>query len=199
MNIYLLRHGQTDWNLESRFQGRMDIPMNENGMAQIRKSTDVLASMISDVDVILSSPLTRARQSAEIAADRLSYPKENIVTDPMFIERAFGEAEGQVTTAMWDEAVISQYAGAELRDEVCDRAEKALQRVAETYAGKNVLIAAHGAILKAVIAAVLGREYVYEVRKMKLESGCVYLLKLENGVWEAFKCDMEEAVFEEVQ
>ena len=198
MNIYLLRHGETDWNLEGRFQGRMDIPMNDTGIAQIRHSVEVLAALSPDVDVILTSPLSRAQKSAEIAADRLGIPREEIVIAPDFIERAFGEAEGTVTTQMWDEQVIASFSGAEKRDEVCDRAQQALFAAAEQYAGRNILIAAHGAILKAVIAAVSGRQEVYEHRKMKLESGCIHLLQYNAGLWSAWKLDLKEGIFREL-
>ena len=90
MNIYLLRHGETDWNLEGRLQGHEDIGMNQNGINQIEKAAEVLAGCMQNVDVIISSPLSRARKSAEIVAGRLDYKKEDIVTDPLFIERGFG-------------------------------------------------------------------------------------------------------------
>ncbi len=86
MNIYLLRHGETDWNLEGRLQGHEDIGMNQNGINQIEKAAEVLAGCMQNVDVIISSPLSRARKSAEIVAGRLDYKKEDIVTDPLFIE-----------------------------------------------------------------------------------------------------------------
>lgn len=195
MNIYLLRHGETDWNIEGRFQGRMDIPMNDNGVAQIQRAMEALAALSPDVDVILTSPLSRAKKSAEIAADKLGIPREEIVLAPDFIERAFGEAEGTVTTRMWDEQVIASFAGSEKKEEVCDRAQQALFAAAEQYAGHNILIAAHGAILKAVIAAVLGQQEVYENRKMKLESGCIHLLQYEDGIWSAWKLDQKEGIF----
>ena len=198
MNIYLLRHGETDWNLEGRFQGRMDIPMNDNGGAQIQRSMDALAALSPDVEVILTSPLSRARKSAESAADKLGICRDEIVIAPDFIERAFGEAEGTVTTQMWDEQVIASFAGSEKKDEVCDRAQQALFAAAEQYTGKNILIAAHGAILKAVIAAVLGRQEVYENRRMKLESGCIHLLQYNDGLWSAWKLDQTEGIFREL-
>jgi len=198
MNIYLLRHGQTDWNIEGRFQGRMDIPLNAQGVCQIEKAMEVFAGMQPKVDVILTSPLVRAKKSAEIAAGKLGYVSEDIISEPLFIERSFGEAEGQITAQMWNEDVISQFAGAELQDQICDRADLALQKVAERYSGKNVLVAAHGAILKAVLAAVLGRQEVYEIRKMKLESGCIHRLTLKDGIWKAYKLDMNAAAFKEI-
>lgn len=72
MNIYLLRHGETDWNREGRLQGRTDIPLNEAGREQVRRAADILAARSPHIELIVASPLARARESAEIAAGRLS-------------------------------------------------------------------------------------------------------------------------------
>jgi broad specificity phosphatase PhoE len=65
----LLRHGQTDWNINLRLQGTADIPMNEVGVAQIQLAAEKLAEQ--PWDLILSSPLGRAMHSAQIVAARL--------------------------------------------------------------------------------------------------------------------------------
>ena len=64
MKIYLIRHGETDWNLEQRLQGAMDIPLNENGIELARETARGLRDV--PFDVIYTSPLRRARQTAEI-------------------------------------------------------------------------------------------------------------------------------------
>ena len=94
MNIYLLRHGETDWNKEGRIQGHTDIPLNENGKKQIAQVTAGLAGICPSMDVILCSPLSRTKESAGIAAEQLHYPKDKIIEEPLLIERSFGDAEG---------------------------------------------------------------------------------------------------------
>ena len=198
MNIYLLRHGETDWNIEKRFQGQRDIPLNANGISQIEKSAEILAEMIDGVDHILTSPLCRAQKTAQTAADKLGFDKKNIEIAPLFIERAFGEGEGVAGDDLWDETVIAQFQGAETLDELCCRAQAALQMTAKEYSGKNVLVAAHGAILRAVLAAVLGRQFVYEEKKMKLESGCVHWLQYDSVSWKVYKCDLGEKQWKKI-
>jgi broad specificity phosphatase PhoE len=62
--IYVVRHGQTDWNLEGRFQGRIDIPLNEKGKNQAKKTKEKLEGI--EFDKVFSSPLKRALETAQI-------------------------------------------------------------------------------------------------------------------------------------
>ena len=87
--FYFLRHGQTDWNVQGRFQGHTDIPLNAVGLAQAAGAADALAN--SGVDLIVASPLIRARKTAEIVADRLD---KTPVFDDDLMERWFGRFEG---------------------------------------------------------------------------------------------------------
>ena len=82
MKIYLARHGETDWNSEKRFQGHRDIPMNETGIRQMEE----LARRIRDKGItftgIISSPLKRARKSAEMIAEKTGYSGSIADRDP---------------------------------------------------------------------------------------------------------------------
>jgi len=68
-NFYFLRHGQTNWNVEGRFQGHTDIPLNDTGLSQGARRRGILARC--PVDLIIASPLMRARKTAEIVAEDL--------------------------------------------------------------------------------------------------------------------------------
>lgn len=146
MNIYLLRHGETDWNLEGRLQGHEDIGMNQNGINQIEKAAEVLAGCMQNVDVIISSPLSRARKSAEIVAGRLDYKKEDIVTEPLFIERGFGLGEGLDYEERKKRFTDDIYPGMEPLEELIGRAGLAFHNILKKYNAQNVIVAAHGAI-----------------------------------------------------
>ena len=65
--IYVVRHGQTDWNLEGRFQGRIDIPLNEKGKSQAKKTKEKLEGI--KFDKVFSSPLKRALETAKNITD----------------------------------------------------------------------------------------------------------------------------------
>jgi broad specificity phosphatase PhoE len=87
--FFFLRHGQTDWNVQGRFQGHADIPLNAVGLAQAKSAADVLSTC--GIEMIVASPLIRARATAEIVADRLG---KTPVFDEELMERRFGRFEG---------------------------------------------------------------------------------------------------------
>lgn len=145
MKFYLLRHGQTDWNVEGRLQGRKNMPMNSNGVKQITELAEHLREMNFQVDLIISSPLDRAKESARIVAENIGF-EGNIILDEDFIERSFGLAEGLVYSReinLNDEKYC-----AETVEEVCKRAKTAIEKYMSND-DKSILIVAHGAILSA--------------------------------------------------
>ena len=73
MIFYLVRHGQTDWNNEKRMQGHMDIPMNEEGIRQINELAEGLIKEGIIFNRLISSPLDRARKSAEIIVEKTGF------------------------------------------------------------------------------------------------------------------------------
>ena len=146
MTLYLVRHGQTDWNKEPRLQGQKDIPMNDEGIRQMKELADKLVEIGIKVDAIISSPLERAKTSAQIVVDRIGYT-ESIIVDVDFSERNFGLLEGTV----WKPELNledPQYQ-AESASDLCDRAKKALDKYTFTE-NTNVMIVSHGAMLAAV-------------------------------------------------
>jgi broad specificity phosphatase PhoE len=86
-----LRHGETDWNRQARIQGHTDIALNANGMAQARKAASLLANV--RFDRVISSPLSRALDTARIVNEALQVP---LHTDADLRERGFGSFEGHV-------------------------------------------------------------------------------------------------------
>lgn len=199
MYIYLLRHGETNWNLEGRLQGQRDVMMNERGISQIQKAGEILAGLNVNIEVILASPLMRALKSAEIVADRLGYAAENIVTEPLFMERSFGGAEGLIYKEIEKDFLKNKFQKVETVDALCERAGKAFQKTVESHEGKNILIAAHGAVLKALIQWITNGNIKYESPQVKFFSGSIYLLEYDNGIVEIFYYNMEKEEFDKVE
>jgi len=183
MRIFLLRHGETDWNREGRLQGHTDIPMNENGTRQIREAGEYLLKEGESVNVIITSPLDRARMSAEIIADQIGYKKEEIIIAEDFIERSFGEAEGLTIQERRMKYHGRDYPGMETVKELCERAGSAMTKYIDKYTAGNILIVAHGAILKAVLAATSGGSMAYEDASLLIEPGSICMLEYEEGVF----------------
>lgn len=146
MKFYLLRHGQTDWNLEGKLQGRKDIPMNGSGREQMLTVAEHLKEQNFRVDLIVSGPLDRAAESAKIVAEQIAFAG-NIIYDDDFIERSFGLAEGLIWNSEMN--LDDEQYGTESVEDICERAEKAIGKYM-CYEDKNILIVAHGAILSAL-------------------------------------------------
>lgn len=92
MLLFFIRHGQTDYNAERRFQGRLDIPLNETGRQQAHKIKTLLANENAVFDVIYSSPLSRAVETAEIISLDIAQP----IIEPRLIEIDLGDFDGRL-------------------------------------------------------------------------------------------------------
>lgn len=96
--IYFIRHGETDWNRDRRYQGQRDIPLNETGRAQAHRNGVALRTFlpaIAEADFI-ASPLGRARETMEILRSELGLPPEGYALDPRLMELCYGVWEGSL-------------------------------------------------------------------------------------------------------
>ena len=141
----MFRHGQTDWNINMRLQGTADIPLNQSGIEQV----ELAASAIGQWDVLLTSPLGRARQSAEILSRAIGVEAE---ISERLLERSFGIGEG-MTYEQWHQrySKLESIPGAESELSVFSRAQKLLDDTRDKYPGKRVLVVTHGALIRFVL------------------------------------------------
>ncbi len=146
--ITFVRHGQTDWNLQRRIQGLTDIPLNDTGRAQARRAGKELVG--GEWDVVVSSSLSRARETAEIIAEQIGLPVPNVVEGLQ--ERAHGDMEGMTfeerQAAFPGDAVVP---GLESRDAVIDRVLAALDGLAHVTGGIRILAVSHGGVIGSLI------------------------------------------------
>jgi len=148
--ISLIRHGQTDWNLQHRIQGSTDIPLNDTGRAQARMAADELLTTTAPWDLIYTSPLSRARETAEIIADILHLPAPMIAPD--MVERSFGEVEGltdEERSATFPAGV--PVPGSESREDLRSRGVAAIARIADAHPDKRVIAVSHGGLLGQIL------------------------------------------------
>jgi len=151
--ICLVRHGETDWNRNNRYQGWADTPLNATGLAQAKLVAQVIAG--ESWDAIVSSPLARAFQTAQAIADA-SPELGHIEQDPDLRERGYGEAEGLTLAereARWEGP---DWPGLEPWEVMAQRANAALERIARRHAGKRVLVVSHGGLMNAVLTSISG-------------------------------------------
>lgn len=147
--LSLIRHGQTDWNVEHRIQGSTDIPLNSRGRDQAR---DVARSLAEDDawDVVYSSPLSRALETARIIADVLGLPEPTL--EPRIVERSFGEVEGLTDTERADSFPVGTIVpGAEPRDALRARGVAAINAIADAHPAQRVIVVSHGGLLGQVL------------------------------------------------
>lgn len=158
-NFFLVRHGETDWNLVGRIQGATDIPLNDTGRSQAQKTGEKMQGR--RWDLIVSSPLSRAFETASIIAVALGM-SEPLANDDL-VERNYGEAEGMTGPEL--EAFYpndTPIPGRESREAVKVRVLAAIHRIAAEHKGENVVIVAHGGVIRAVLQSTTGHAFFGE-------------------------------------
>jgi|SRR5690625_2034765 len=174
--ICLIRHGETDWNVERRLQGMTDTTLNARGVQQAEACSEYLAS--SSYDVLISSPLNRAKETAEIINQQLQLPLQLM---DEFKERSFGSAEGMSYEARRTAYPDKNYPGQEKKEDFRERIMKGLQEVTQLYPDKQVLLVAHGAVIKAILTTFSGNEHFLE--NNWLMNGCISNIQFEKEKW----------------
>jgi uncharacterized phosphatase len=148
MQICILRHGETEWNNLGKLQGRENIPLSAVGIKQISDSAKYLKKF--NWAVIITSPLSRAKKSAEIISKEIGNIK--IIEEMDFIERDYGKASGMTS----DETKIAfpdgNWIGVEPDEILQNRTIIALQKYIKEYNGKNFIIVSHGSAINSILA-----------------------------------------------
>lgn len=149
MRFFIIRHGITDWNMQSRVQGREDVPLNEGGLMQAKYCADALEGI--PFDCVVASPLSRAR----ITAEKIAHGP--VICMDEFLERDFGKASGH-TKAEMDELEKQygrEYFSMESRESVYARARSGLDILRKKYPDKDVVIVTHGGVIVALLRCLL--------------------------------------------
>ncbi|WP_336645451.1 histidine phosphatase family protein [Microbacterium sp. USHLN186] len=158
--LTLVRHGQTDWNLDRRIQGSTDIPLNDTGRADARAAAGALAGV--RYDAIYASPLVRAQETAQIIAAELGLDAPALTRG--LREREFGDGEGMLVEdylMQWTDWTTT-VPGAETLDEVRDRALDSLERIAlasrrrSAPRAESIIVVSHGGVIRSLLMHVSG-------------------------------------------
>lgn len=166
--IGLLRHGQTNWNIDFRLQGVTDIPLNETGIEQAKVAGAVLASAVErgdSWDLLLSSPLSRARDTAVMVGEAIGLAGVSI--EDLLLERSFGEAEG-LSHEEWKSKYsdTNHVPGGESLEQLEARSWVLLQRLLDHHEGKRVLTVSHGALIRTLLRLVSKGEFPREGERL---------------------------------
>lgn len=151
MLLYLVRHGETDWNLARRIQGSTDIPLNDTGRRQAAETGRLLGRR--PWDAVITSPLSRAFETGSIIARELGLPAPS--TDADLVERQYGEAEGLNYREMAERFPgDTPVPGRESREEVAARVLPALVAIAQAHEDEAVVVVTHGGVIRSVLGVV---------------------------------------------
>lgn len=174
--ICLVRHGETDWNLDGRIQGKTDIPLNKTGEMQAEECGEFLKDQ--KFDVVVASPLQRARKTADIINRHHGLP---IVERDEFKERSFGKAEGLREEERKNYYPDGEYPGQEETGAFRSRVMDGIFAINEQYPGKKVLLVAHGAVINMILSTLSDGEI--GTGKTKLINACISHIEFAGQQW----------------
>ncbi len=183
MNIYIVRHGETDWNVEKRVQGRIDTLLNEKGRQQAIFCRSYFNNVI--LTATYSSPLKRARESAEIIVDS----RCPIITCDDLSERNFGDWEGKLWTEVMPELEYRKIReGVKLRpikgeslEELIARSQKILIDTALKHnENENILLVSHGGPIRSMLSLARGISYEQVPSLGEISNCSITLLSYQN-------------------
>jgi probable phosphoglycerate mutase len=177
--LYLVRHGQTAWNVEGRLQGTSDQPLNDMGREQADKAAASLASVLRPDAVIVSSPLARAQDTAVVIARAVG---AELHTDVRLIERSYGVWEGltweeryaqdPTESERWQARKEPRIAGYEGHELVVRRMREALDEWSARAPGRDLVFVTHGSSGRMLMLSLL-----------RLETDTHAIGSLENAAW----------------
>jgi probable phosphoglycerate mutase len=190
LKIILIRHGETAWNAERRLQGHLDIPLNAEGERQARLLADALAP--ERIDLLVSSDLQRARQTAQAVATPRGMP---LHVDPGLRERCYGGFEGLLYSEI-EQRFPAEFAawqarniGAILPDgkncgetflQFFTRATDAILALAWAHPGRTIAMVAHGGVLECAYRMALDLP-LETPRDFKVYNASINRFRMEEG------------------
>lgn len=172
MEIYVLRHGQTDYNVRNVYQGQIDVPLNNVGIEQAKE----IAKKFTDikVDAILVSPLTRAKQTAQYVSEVTKTP---MTIEKGLIERSFGEMEGHHNREDCNIQMLSDYDknydifNVEPIQNLFKRVYSFMDSIVERFKGKDIVLVTHACVAEAIECYCKGMPEDKDILSLVLKNG----------------------------
>lgn len=178
--IGLIRHGITEWNVLGRSQGTSDIPLNEVGKQQALALANRL-SLEGEWDIIVTSDLSRAKETGQIIASKLNLPISML--DERIREINCGEIEGTTEDERlnkWGSNWRELNLGMEEFEDVSKRGFEFLVELVTTYSDKRILVVSHGALIGLTLQKILPEKFP----RTYLENTSLTILKNKDSNWD---------------
>jgi broad specificity phosphatase PhoE len=162
MRLFLIRHGETSWNKDEFFRGRIDMELNDRGREQARRTAEALRGV--KISAVYSSPLSRAYETAHQIAEPHGLP---VIIEPDLIDIDYGSWQGRSHQHVREQCpgvyrlwVVAphkvHFENGECLDDVRERALKALMAISGRHPGQNVVAVSHRVVNKVLLCALLG-------------------------------------------
>ena len=151
MKLYIIRHGQTEWNITHKIQGKTDIPLNEEGRRQVEEAREIFNDI--DIDLIICSTLDRAKETCRIINKDKNIP---VIYDERICERNFGTLEGtDINNVDFDELIKyrlnKKIENGESVQQFFNRIYTFLSELESTYKNnERILLVTHGGVSRAI-------------------------------------------------
>lgn len=175
--ICIVRHGETDWNVQGKLQGHEDIQLNKLGKEQAIQLSHYFEK--ETWDVIVSSPLKRAYETAQIIASRILISEVHVVDE--LIERYYGSASGLLPDerrSLFKDGIIPDQ---EDFEHLRERAMIGLLKIANEFKGKRIIVVSHGGLTNAILYSLSEGEF--GSFKTRLKNACINKIHLQNNIW----------------
>ena len=172
MKIYVIRHGQTDYNVKNVFQGRKDIPLNDMGIKQAEETAEKFKDI--NVDVILVSPLIRARETAKYVSEVTGV---NPIVEQGLIERSFGDMEGHHNREDCNIKTLLDYdknyniCNVEPIQSLFKRVSNCMDNIILKYNDKKVVLVTHAGVAQAIDCYFNGLPANKDLESIALKNG----------------------------
>jgi broad specificity phosphatase PhoE len=184
-SFYFIRHGETRYNEEKRFQGSIDNPLNAKGIIQAQNAAENLAKANLPIDLIVTTPLQRALKTAEIIAEKLN---KKLIVKSGLAEKGYGILEGMPFSEVpkilkdnpdvyVDPTGLPELEGSEKYSDFFTRAVKSLNEVFTQYPNKQILLVAHTTVFAAFYFEITGKI-------LKPANGIPFLFDKQGNTWE---------------
>ncbi len=186
--LFAVRHGETEWNLAGKQQGHLNSPLTERGLRQAQALADGLASR--GIELIYSSDLNRALQTAELIAARLEL---SVQTDERLRERHLGSLQGLTKNEFqrqypdeWAGFISGDpdycFPGGESARQRHERTVNCVEELTQRHTGRTILVVAHGGVLKGLFCKAAGIP-LSEPRRFSLFNAAINRFSIVGDAW----------------
>ncbi len=185
--VYVIRHGETEWNALMKYQGHTDMPLSQRG----RRQAELLGKRLSteNFHAFYASDLKRAYETAKIIS---KFHGQEVKTVPELKELNFGSWEGlnieeikesfpDVLKQWWEKPFSIKIPGGETLSDMVNRSVTAVKKIVSRHSGENIVLVSHGGVIRGIIGSVLGMD-LNKYWRLRQDNACLNIIDFPE--WE---------------